>query len=129
METSSQEVGVLPQVALMAELLSAVGEYLSPNQLDDIQRAYELANNAHAGQFRLSGEDYICHPVSVALILSGMKMDADCIMAALMHDVLEDTDVTYEELSEQFNEDVAELVDAVSKLTKIDFKTREEAQA
>jgi len=129
METSSQEVGVLQQVTLIAELLSVVGKYMSAAQLNDIQRAYELASNAHAGQFRLSGEDYICHPVSVAIILSGMKMDADCIMAALLHDVLEDTDVTYNELSEQFNEDVAGLVDAVSKLTKINFKTREEAQA
>ena len=93
------------------------------------QTALLVASEAHAGQYRLSGEDYICHPVSVALILSHMKMDVDCIMAAIMHDLLEDTDTTYEELASLFNDDVAGLVDAVSKLTKINFKTREEAQA
>ncbi|MEO1962782.1 MAG: RelA/SpoT family protein, partial [Cycloclasticus sp.] len=129
MEASSKEESVLPQDVLIAELLSVVGKYLSKNQLGDIQRAYELASNAHAGQYRLSGEDYICHPVSVALILSDMKMDADCIMAAIMHDVLEDTATTYDELSSTFSEEVAGLVDAVSKLTQINFKSREEAQA
>ncbi|MEO1889685.1 MAG: bifunctional (p)ppGpp synthetase/guanosine-3',5'-bis(diphosphate) 3'-pyrophosphohydrolase [Cycloclasticus sp.] len=129
MEVSTKEESVLPQDVLIAELLSVVGKYLSENQLDDIQRAYELASKAHAGQYRLSGEDYICHPVSVALILSDMKMDADCIMAAIMHDVLEDTATTYDELSSTFSEEVAGLVDAVSKLTQINFKSREEAQA
>jgi RelA/SpoT family (p)ppGpp synthetase len=129
MEASSKEEGVLPQDALMADLLSVVGDYLSKDQLDDIQHAYQVASDAHAGQYRLSGEDYICHPVSVALILSDMRMDADCIMAAIMHDVLEDTNTTYDDLSIVFNEDVAGLVEAVSKLTKINFKSRKEAQA
>ncbi len=129
MEASSKEEGVLPQDALMADLLSVVGDYLSKDQLDDIQHAYQVASDAHAGQYRLSGEDYICHPVSVALILSDMRMDSDCIMAAIMHDVLEDTDTTYDDLSTAFNEDVAGLVEAVSKLTKINFKSRKEAQA
>jgi RelA/SpoT family (p)ppGpp synthetase len=119
----------LPQTALLAELMSVLSEYLSQEQLDQVHQAYQVASEAHAGQYRLSGEDYICHPVSVALILSHMKMDVDCIMAAIMHDLLEDTDATYEELASLFNDDVAGLVDAVSKLTKINFKTREEAQA
>ena len=119
----------LPQTALLAELMSVLSEYLSQEQLDQVHQAYQVASEAHAGQYRLSGEDYICHPVSVALILSHMKMDVDCIMAAIMHDLLEDTDTTYEELASLFNDDVAGLVDAVSKLTKINFKTREEAQA
>lgn len=109
--------------------MSVLSEYLSQEQLDQVHQAYQVASEAHAGQYRLSGEDYICHPVSVALILSHMKMDVDCIMAAIMHDLLEDTDTTYEELASLFNDDVAGLVDAVSKLTKINFKTREEAQA
>lgn len=118
-----------PQVVLLAELMSVLAEYLSDAQLKQVEQAYQVASDAHRGQYRLSGEDYICHPVSVALILSQMKMDVDCIMAAIMHDVLEDTETTYEELASLFNDDVAGLVDAVSKLTKISFKTREEAQA
>jgi len=129
METGSKELVELPQDKLLADLMSSVGEYLPADQLSQIMQAYELANQAHAGQYRLSGEDYICHPVSVALILSDMKMDLDCIMAALLHDVLEDTEVTFDEMSEAFNSDVAGLVDGVSKLTKINFKSRAEAQA
>jgi len=129
METGSKELVELPQDKLLANLMSSVGEYLPADQLSQIMQAYELANQAHAGQYRLSGEDYICHPVSVALILSDMKMDLDCIMAALLHDVLEDTEVTFDEMSEAFNSDVAGLVDGVSKLTKINFKSRAEAQA
>jgi GTP diphosphokinase / guanosine-3',5'-bis(diphosphate) 3'-diphosphatase len=125
-ETKQEE---LPQDKLFTELISAVSAYLPKQQLSQVQQAYQLASEAHAGQYRLSGEDYICHPVSVALILSEMKMDADCIMAAIMHDVLEDTEVTFDEMAASFNEEVASLVDAVSKLTKINFKSREQAQA
>ena len=112
-----------PQVVLLAELMSVLAEYLSDAQLKQVEQAYQVASDAHRWQYRLSGEDYICHPVSVALILSQMKMDVDCIMAAIMHDVLEDTETTYEELASLFNDDVAGLVDAVSKLTKISFKS------
>ncbi|PHS72390.1 MAG: bifunctional GTP diphosphokinase/guanosine-3',5'-bis(diphosphate) 3'-diphosphatase [Cycloclasticus sp.] len=129
MESGLNKQHTLPQDNLMGDLMSAISEYLPKEQLHDVERAYELASGAHAGQFRLSGEDYICHPVSVALILSEMKMDADCIMAAIMHDVIEDTPVTLDDVKEQFNEDVAGLVDAVSKLTQINFKSRKEAQA
>ncbi|ORU91234.1 MAG: (p)ppGpp synthetase [Cycloclasticus sp. symbiont of Poecilosclerida sp. N] len=129
MAVSQKKENVLSQETLMSELLSVVGAYSSRKQLRKIQQAYQVASSAHLGQFRLSGEDYICHPVSVALILSHMKMDADCIMAAIMHDIVEDTDVTLDELAENFNKDVSSLVAAVSKLTKINFKSREEAQA
>jgi RelA/SpoT family (p)ppGpp synthetase len=129
MEANQIKESMLPQELLMADLMSAVAEYIPEDQLTKIQQAYQVASDAHAGQFRLSGEDYICHPVSVALILSEMKMDADCIMAAIMHDVVEDTDVSLEELEQLFNADIAGLIDAVSKLTKINFKSREEAQA
>jgi len=129
MDTALKETVSLPQEGIFRSLMSSVSDYLPEEQLSQIRQAYELASDAHAGQYRLSGEDYICHPVSVALILSDMQMDADCIMAAIMHDVLEDTEVSFEEMSEAFNRDVAELVDGVSKLTKINFKSRAEAQA
>lgn len=129
METGQERSIDLPQDALFADLMTAVGQYLTELQLNDVRRAYQLAAEAHSGQYRLSGEDYICHPVSVALILSDMQMDADCIMAAIMHDVLEDTDVTFDEMASTFNADVAGLVEGVSKLTKINFKSRAEAQA
>jgi len=129
MEVETEKENELPQVILLAELKSILAEYLPNDQLQQVEQAYQVASEAHHGQYRLSGEDYICHPVSVAIILSHMKMDVDCIMAALMHDVLEDTETTFEELATLFNEDVAGLVDAVSKLTKINFKTREQAQA
>jgi len=129
MEVETEKENELPQVILLAELKSILAEYLPKDQLQQVEQAYQVASEAHHGQYRLSGEDYICHPVSVAIILSHMKMDVDCIMAALMHDVLEDTETTFEELATLFNEDVAGLVDAVSKLTKINFKTREQAQA
>jgi guanosine-3',5'-bis(diphosphate) 3'-pyrophosphohydrolase len=129
MNVNLKKEQVLPQQTLMSELLSVVRTYLPETQINKIELAYQVASTAHTGQYRLSGEDYICHPVSVALILSDIKMDADCIMAAIMHDVLEDTEVTFEELASTFNDDVAGLVDAVSKLTKINFKSREEAQA
>jgi len=129
MKTGSKSSTNLPQDALFETLMSSVSEYLPAEQLPQVIEAYELASEAHAGQYRLSGEDYICHPVSVALILSNMKMDADCVMAAIMHDVLEDTDVSFDEMAEAFNREVAELVDGVSKLTKINFKSRAEAQA
>lgn len=119
----------LHQDELIKTLRASLWDYLSAESLQKVDEAYDLASQAHEGQYRLSGEDYICHPISVAIILSEMKMDADCIMAALLHDVLEDTETTFEELETGFNGDVARLVDAVSKLTMIEFKTREQAQA
>ncbi len=94
-----------------------------------MRRAYQLAAEAHEGQLRVSGEPYICHPLSVAIILAGMRMDAKGVMAGLLHDVIEDTFVTKEQLACQFGEEVAELVDGVSKLTQLDCKSRAEAQA
>ncbi|MEW4983376.1 MAG: bifunctional (p)ppGpp synthetase/guanosine-3',5'-bis(diphosphate) 3'-pyrophosphohydrolase [Cycloclasticus sp.] len=129
MEVETKKTSELPQVVLLAELMSVLTEYLPVAQLEQVEKAYQVASDAHLGQYRLSGEDYICHPVAVALILSHMKLDVDCIMAALMHDVLEDTETTFDDLEASFNKDVAGLVEAVSKLTKINFKTREEAQA
>jgi len=119
----------LPQEKLIRRLSGVLSDYLDAGQIADVHRAYELANKAHEGQLRLTGEPYICHPLSVALILADMRMDAHGIMAAIMHDVIEDTLVSKEELAEKFGEEVAELVDGVTKLGRIDSKSRAEAQA
>ncbi len=94
-----------------------------------IERAYKLADEAHRGQLRKSGDPYISHPVSVAIILVGMGMDTDCICAALLHDVVEDTSVTLELLQKQFGKDVAVMVNGVTKLTNMTLSTKEEQQA
>ena len=118
-----------PQGKLIRRLCTALSEYLDPNQVNDCLRAYEFGASAHSGQFRKSGEAYICHPVAVAISLAELRMDANGIMAAIPHDVIEDTIVTKTDLINQFSEEVAELVDGVTKLTKIDTKSHAEAQA
>ncbi len=110
---------------LCAELES----YLDPSQIREVYRAYLYGAEAHEGQQRKSGEPYICHPVAVARLLASMRMDASCLMAAVLHDVIEDTGVSKEQLAAEFGEEVAELVDGVSKLTQIDFSSHAEAQA
>lgn len=104
-------------------------DYLSVDQVEQIHQAYLKAHQAHSGQRRRTGEPYITHPVAVTCILAEMKFDAQTLMAALLHDVIEDTQVTRAELAEQFGEPVAVLVDGVSKLTQIEFISRAEAQA
>jgi len=103
--------------------------YLARDQIQEVYRAYLYGAEAHEGQRRLSGEPYIYHPVAVARILAGIRMDHKCLMAAILHDVIEDTETAKEQLAEQFGAEVAALVDGVSKLTKIDFRSRAEAQA
>ncbi len=114
-----------PLDALCAELHA----YLDPAQVGEVREAYRLAAEAHAGQRRLSGEPYIHHPVEVARILATLRLDHRSIMAALLHDVIEDTGIGKEALAERFGEEVAELVDGVSKLTQIRFRSQAEAQA
>ena len=104
-------------------------EYLDQSQIDQIYQAYEIAFSAHRGQRRRTGESYITHPVAVAVILAEIKMDYQTIMAALLHDVIEDTEVTKKELADLFGQPVAELVDGVSKLTQIEFASKVQAQA
>lgn len=104
-------------------------EYLDDQAVNLVRQAYFCAEKAHEGQFRRSGEPYIIHPLAVAKILAGLRMDPQTLMAALLHDVIEDTDVEKEELAAQFGDVVAELVDGVSKLTQIEFKSKAEAQA
>ncbi|NOS75206.1 MAG: bifunctional (p)ppGpp synthetase/guanosine-3',5'-bis(diphosphate) 3'-pyrophosphohydrolase [Methyloglobulus sp.] len=118
-----------PQDKLVRRLCSTLSDYLDKAQVDDCVRAYEFGAKAHSGQFRKSGEAYICHPVAVAISLAEMRMDANCIMAAILHDVIEDTGVSKQDLAKTFNPEVSELVDAVTKLTKIDSKSHAEAQA
>ncbi|MGZ5027725.1 MAG: RelA/SpoT family protein, partial [Methylobacter sp.] len=118
-----------PQDKLIRRLCTTLSGYLEQTQIDQCVRAYEVGAAAHEGQFRKSGEAYICHPVSVAISLAEMRMDANGIMAAILHDVIEDTPLSKKELTEQFGTEVAELVDGVTKLSKIDSKSHAEAQA
>lgn len=103
--------------------------YLSPEQIDQIHQAYLVAEEAHKDQKRQSGEPYITHPVAVAQILAGLRLDPQGIMAALMHDVIEDSLIDKFALAKQFGQEVADLVDGVSKLDQLKFENRQEAQA
>jgi len=110
-------------------LLEILEPYLPPEQIDRVAKAYQFGADAHAGQTRKTGEPYITHPVSVAQELGRMHLDVEAIIAALLHDVVEDTDVTPEDLQEAFGAEVATIVDGVSKLDQIQFRSRAEAQA
>ena len=103
--------------------------YLEDEQIEKCYQAYLVAEKVHQGQMRRSGEPYITHPVAAALILAEMRLDYQTIMATLLHDVVEDTPISKEELVIQFGEEVTTLVDGVTKLTKIKFESRAEAQA
>ena len=111
------------------DLAARLDEYLSPEKVARVKRAYFYAEQAHEGQMRRSGERYVTHPLAVANILSEMHMDHQSLMAAMLHDVLEDTAVSKEAIIEQFGEGVAELVDGVSKLTHLEFESKVEEQA
>jgi guanosine-3',5'-bis(diphosphate) 3'-pyrophosphohydrolase len=111
------------------DLSKVLETYLDAEQLAQVQQAFELAKKAHAPQKRSSGEPYITHPVAVATILAKKHLDAEGIMAALLHDVIEDTEISKDVISERFGKNVAELVDGVSKLTQIKFESKAEAQA
>ena len=114
---------------LISDLCAYLESYLKPKQIRKVYRAYLFSADAHEGQKRLTGEPYIYHPIAVARILADMRMDHKCIIAAILHDVIEDTGATKEQIAEQFDEEIAELVDGVSKLTQINFRSRAEAQA
>ncbi len=106
-----------------------LNHYMGNAQVDLVRRAYFYAEQAHDGQFRRTGEDYVSHPLAVAEILRAMHMDHQSLVAAMLHDVIEDTGITKKDIEGQFGETVANLVDGVSKLNKIEFSTRAEAQA
>ncbi len=118
-----------PQDKLIRRLCTTLSGYLDQIQINQCIQAYEVGAAAHAGQFRKTGEAYICHPISVAITLAEMRMDANGIMAAILHDVIEDTPISKQQLAAQFGTQVAELVDGVTKLTKIDNKSHAETQA
>ncbi len=114
---------------LFEDLIAAVSETMDKLDIEYIKKAYEIAREAHDGQFRRSGEPYIIHPVQVAKILYGLGMDSESMIAALLHDVVEDTELTKEDVKKDFGEDVAELVEGVTKLGKVPLFTKEEQQA
>ncbi len=113
---------------LFEGLRQQLAEYLPPDQVQRAAAAFKLAAEAHKTQKRRSGEPYITHPVAVAGILADMRLDHETIMSALLHDVIEDTEFTQEDLAEQFGSTVAELVEGVSKLDKLTFDSKEELQ-
>ncbi len=116
----------MPGIDAFADRLSS---YLGPDQVNLVRRAYYYAEQAHDGQRRRSGEPYVTHPLAVSNILADMHMDHQSLMAAMLHDVIEDTGIAKEALTAQFGETVSELVDGVSKLTQMNFETKAEAQA
>ena len=115
--------------AMYAKLADAIEKSNKSYDLPRIEAAYELAKKAHEGQTRSSGDPYISHPIEVAVILVGLGMDSDTIIGGLLHDVVEDTTVTLEDIEKQFGGDVAELVDGVTKLANIPYSSRAEQQA
>ena len=104
------------------DLINLVKSY-NPDEVEIIKRAYYYADNLHTGQRRQSGEPYITHPLNVAYILAEMHADRDTVCAGLLHDTLEDTHVTKEDISNDFNHEVAALVDGVTKISKLNFST------
>ncbi len=111
------------------ELCRKARSYLTAEQTKDLRRAYQFGAEAHAGQTRQSGEPYIQHPLAVALILASMHMDHETLIAAMLHDVIEDTPVAKGRISAEFGSEVAHIVDGLSKLTQIEFESHAEAQA
>ena len=110
-------------------LTDKLSSYLEPKEVARVERAYRYSEQCHRGQMRQSGDPYITHPLAVANILADMHMDHESLMAALLHDVIEDTGVTKGQISRRFGRTVAELVDGVSKLTEIEFESKAEQQA
>src|ERR1700678_2371698 len=132
MDYASSILGFLPggrRSTGISQLLDKLEAYLAPAQVERVREAYEFGAAKHQGQKRVSGEPYITHPVAVADILADLHLDADTLVAAILHDVIEDTPTAKAEIATTFGQVVAELVDGVSKLDHIQFKNREEAQA
>jgi guanosine-3',5'-bis(diphosphate) 3'-pyrophosphohydrolase len=118
-----------PAIASMASLQLLLDGYLDTKEVALVRDAYRFSDQAHLGQFRSSGSPYISHPISVAEICAGWKLDVDAIRAALLHDVMEDQDIAKQELLEKFGSDVAELVDGLSKLDRLEFASKAQQQA
>ena len=116
----------MPTIQSLSQRLTS---YLDPEQINQVRRAYFYAEQAHDGQRRKSGEPYVTHPLAVASILSEMNMDHQSLIAAMLHDVIEDTHVSTDGLQSQFGDAITGIVDGVSKLTHLNFETKAEAQA
>jgi RelA/SpoT family (p)ppGpp synthetase len=132
MDYASSILGFLPggrRTTGISQLLDKLEGYLPPAQVERVREAYDFGAERHQGQKRVSGEPYITHPVAVADILADLKLDADTLVAAILHDVIEDTPTAKAEIVSIFGQVVADLVDGVSKLDQIQFKNRQEAQA
>ena len=114
---------------MLADIVDKVRTYLPSSDLDLVKKAYVFAHQKHDGQTRRSGEPYIIHPLAVADIIADMKLDVPSLCAALLHDVVEDTDATHEELAESFSTEIADIVDGVTKLGKLRFRNKAERQA
>src|SRR5690349_11197457 len=122
----SSSSATLPEASFLFHELSS---YLTREDVSELQNAYLFSQSAHSGQFRQSGEPYISHPLAVASILGKLRLDSQTLAAALLHDVMEDTHVSKAEIGDRFGKSVAELVDGVSKLDKIEFQSHADAQA
>ncbi|UCH39750.1 MAG: RelA/SpoT family protein [Gammaproteobacteria bacterium] len=128
-EVIAGDVSASDDETRISDLCSELETYLESVQVEEVYKAYLVGAEAHEGQRRVSGEPYISHPVAVARILAEMRMDSNSIIAAILHDVIEDTPTAKEEIAARFGDEVAELVDGVSKLTQMDFRSKAEAQA
>ncbi|NLC36356.1 MAG: HD domain-containing protein, partial [Alcaligenaceae bacterium] len=116
-------------IASLAPLIEAIKPYLDAKEIERVKEAYRFSDRAHLGQFRASGEPYITHPIAVTEICAGWKLDAESLMAALLHDVIEDQDISKQELAEHFGADVAEIVDGLTKLHRLEYASKAEQQA
>ena len=132
MDLASPLLQLLPSARRLPglrELINSAETYLPAEQVARVRTAAEFGAEAHEGQKRLSGEPYIAHPLAAAQILADLHLDPDTIIAAILHDVIEDTPISKDELAQKFGAAVAEIVDGVTKLDQIQFKSRAEAQA
>jgi guanosine-3',5'-bis(diphosphate) 3'-pyrophosphohydrolase len=129
MATQAESISEDRSRFLISDLCLMLDSYLEKDQVKEVYRAYLFGAEAHEGQHRLSGEPYIYHPIATARILAELRLDHKSIIAAILHDVIEDTPTVKEQIAVEFGSDVAELVDGVSKLTQIEFESSAEAQA
>ena len=111
--------------SLFEELIDGYSE----DEITLLKKAFDLASDGHSNQKRLSGEPYVTHPLHVAIYLSKLSMDIETIVSAILHDLIEDTDITYSELKKEFGKEIADIVDGVTKLDKINYNSKEEAKA
>ncbi len=113
----------------LEKIVKKINTYIEEPDLSGIRKAYRISREAHDGQYRISGEPFVEHPLGVAYILAELELDITSITAAILHDVIEDTDINREDVKKEFGEEIALLVDGVTKLTRMDFKSKEEQQA